>query len=132
VLVAYFLVGIAGIIGALLRYLVGIYFNHWWFYDFPLATLLTNLSGCFLLGWLTKFLPKLKFLHPNFKTALGTGLIGSFTTFSTFSVETVKLIEAAMWASAFLYVLLSLTGGLLFSWLGYKTGQKKKKMAGVV
>ena len=126
---AYFLIGIAGIIGALLRYLVGIYFNHWWFYDFPLATFLTNLSGSFILGWLTTFLPKIKSLHPNIKTALGTGLIGSFTTFSTFSVETVKLIQASKWGTALLYVLLSLVGGLLFSWLGYKTGQKKSKKA---
>jgi CrcB protein len=130
--VAYLLIGIAGIMGALLRYIVGIYFHHWWLYDFPLATLMTNLSGSFILGWLTTFLPHIKSLHPNIKTALGTGLIGSYTTFSTFSVETVKLMEATKWGTAFLYVLLSLVGGFLFSWLGYKTGQIKNKKEGEV
>jgi CrcB protein len=127
----YFYVGFAGIIGALLRYLIGIYFNHWWFYDFPLATFLTNMAGSFILGWFTTFLPRLKFIHPYMATALGTGFVGSFTTFSTFSVETVTLIHESKWGTAILYVLLSLWGGLLFSWLGYKLGiaaEKEEKM----
>lgn len=118
----YFLVGIAGIAGALLRYLLGIYFNQWWLNDFPLATFITNMAGSFALGWLTTFLPRYKIFHPYLITALGTGLIGSFTTFSTFSVETVHLITASKWGMAILYVLLSLWGGLLFSWLGYHLG----------
>ena len=119
----YFLVGIAGIAGALLRYAIGIYFNQWWFHAFPLATFITNMAGSFILGWLTTFLPRFKFIHPYFAKALGTGLIGSFTTFSTFSVETVELIFASKWGMAILYVLLSLWGGLLFSWGGFRLGK---------
>jgi fluoride exporter len=122
----FLLVGIAGIIGAILRYLLGVYFNQWWFHAFPLATFITNMLGSFILGWLTNFLPKVKSLHPHVITALGTGLIGSFTTFSTFSVETVHLINSARWGTAILYVLLSLWGGLLFSWLGYQLGMERK------
>ncbi|ULT54681.1 fluoride efflux transporter CrcB [Neobacillus drentensis] len=122
----YILVGIAGIFGAILRYLVGVYFNQWWFHAFPLATFMTNMLGSFILGWLTNFLPRFKSLHPHIITALGTGLIGSFTTFSTFSVETVHLISSARWGTAILYVLLSLWGGLLFSWLGFRLGIKRK------
>jgi fluoride exporter len=122
----FLLVGLAGIIGALLRYLLGIYFNQWWFHDFPLATFLINMVGSFILGWLTTFLPRFKSFHPYVLTALGTGLIGSFTTFSTFSVETVHLISAAKWGTAILYVLLSLWGGLLFSWLGFHLGMGRK------
>lgn len=128
----YVSVGIAGIIGALLRYLIGISFNQWWLYYFPLATFLTNMVGSFILGWLTTFLPHIKSLHPNIKTALGTGLIGSFTTFSTFSVETVNLINAHKWGIAVLYVLLSLWGGLFCSWFGYRTGNALKGRAGEV
>lgn len=128
----YVLVGSAGIIGALLRYFLGISFNQWWIYDFPLATFLTNVSGSFILGWLTTFLPRLKALHPNIKTAIGTGLIGSYTTFSTFSVETVNLITASKWGMALLYVLLSLCGGLFFCWLGFQLGKTKSGEAGEV
>lgn len=126
----YVLVGIAGIIGALLRYLIGIAFNQWWQYDFPFATFLTNLLGCFILGWLTTFLPRIKCVHPNIKTALGTGLIGSFTTFSTFSVETVNMMMASKWGIALLYVLLSLWGGLLFAWIGLQAGKITRGEAG--
>ncbi|MEH7121425.1 fluoride efflux transporter CrcB [Neobacillus vireti] len=124
----FLLVGIAGIIGAVLRYGLGVYFDQWWFHHFPLATFMINMAGSFILGWLTNFLPKIKSLHPHVITALGTGLIGSFTTFSTFSVETVHLISAARWGVAILYVLLSLWGGLLFSWLGYQLGKVEVKM----
>ncbi|WP_462412706.1 fluoride efflux transporter CrcB [Neobacillus sp. Marseille-QA0830] len=120
----YLWVGIAGIVGAMLRYLLGIYFGHWWFHDFPLATFLINMAGSFVLGWFTHFLLRFKSLPPYIITALGTGLIGSFTTFSTFSVETVLLIESAKWGTAVLYVLSSLWGGLFFSWLGYRLGMK--------
>lgn len=118
----YFLVGAAGIVGALLRYFIGIYFGQWWHHDFPLPTFLINMAGSLALGWLTTFLPRFKFLHPYMLTALGTGLIGAFTTFSTFSVETVQLITAAKWGIAISYVLLSLWGGLFFSWMGYRLG----------
>ncbi|MGV3466068.1 MAG: fluoride efflux transporter CrcB [Heyndrickxia sp.] len=122
----YFLVGIAGIIGASLRYLMGLPFSHTLLHGFPVATFLTNMIGSFILGWFTTYLPKLKFLPPQVTTVLGTGLVGSFTTFSTFSVETVQLIIASRWGIAILYVLFSLWGGLLFSWLGYRTGKRYK------
>ncbi|MEH7440236.1 fluoride efflux transporter CrcB [Neobacillus drentensis] len=126
----FILVGIAGIIGASLRYLLGVYFSQWWLNDFPLATFVTNMVGSFILGCFTHFLPRFKSLHPHVITSLGTGLIGSFTTFSTFSVETVHLIDASKWGTAILYVLLSLWGGLLFSWLGYRLGLKKDAAVG--
>lgn len=121
----YVLVGIAGIAGALLRYLLGLYFSGWWILDFPMATFLTNMAGSFALGWITNYLPRLKFLHPYALTAIGTGLIGSFTTFSTFSVETVRLMMNNKWGIAIIYILSSLWGGLLFSWLGYRLGLKR-------
>lgn len=123
--VKYVAVGIAGMVGASLRYLIGLSFQHVWLYDFPFATFSTNMVGCFLLGWFTLLLPRLKFLPPVMSPALGTGLIGSFTTFSTFSVETVELMINSKWGIALLYILLSLWGGLLFLWLGYRFGSSK-------
>ena len=69
----------------------------------------------------------MKLFHPHILAGIGTGLVGSFTTFSTFSVETVTLIQHETWTLAILYVFLSLFGGLLMSWLGYKVGDHTAK-----
>ncbi|MBA2875573.1 fluoride efflux transporter CrcB [Thermaerobacillus caldiproteolyticus] len=118
----YVVVGIAGILGALSRYYLGLFIDTWWHHIFPLATLSINLIGCFLLSWLTMYVSRLNILHPYLVTGIGTGFIGSFTTFSTFSVETVRLIQHAQWSMALLYVLSSLWGGLFMSWLGFQIG----------
>lgn len=122
----YIVIGIAGLIGATLRYLLGIVINQWWMLDFPLVTLLINLIGCFLLGfvttWFTRFNP-----HSHFKQAVGTGLIGSFTTFSTFSVETIILMTNAQWALALLYIFLSLSLGLIAAFIGLHIGKQIHK-----
>ncbi|WP_114571275.1 fluoride efflux transporter CrcB [Exiguobacterium flavidum] len=120
----YLLVGLAGICGALARYGVGLAVGQFASGPFPLATLLINLAGCFLLGYATHFLFKTKVLHSYAVTALGTGFIGSFTTFSTFSVETVTLMRESRFLLAGLYVALSLFGGLLFSYLGFRIGSR--------
>lgn len=121
----YLIVGAAGIAGALLRYYLGLSLSGWWDQSFPLATLVINLIGSFVLGWITTYLGKLPKFHPALVTGIGTGLIGSFTTFSAFSVETVELIQASKWESAILYVLLSLWGGLAMSWAGYELGKSQ-------
>ncbi|MEL3971397.1 fluoride efflux transporter CrcB [Rossellomorea oryzaecorticis] len=118
----YILLGLAGAIGSLSRFFLGTTVHFQFPYLFPLGTLLVNLIGCFLLGWMTTFLFQFNKLHPSTKAALGTGLIGSFTTFSTFSVETIELIRHSEWLTAFLYMILSMTGGLFMSWAGFKTG----------
>ena len=87
----YLFVGIAGSLGAILRYLIGIslFTNS----SFPYATLSINLIGSFLLAWLTTRFFKRTSLSPVIATAIGTGFVGSFTTFSTLSVETVQLFQ---------------------------------------
>ncbi|EIT84781.1 camphor resistance protein CrcB [Fictibacillus macauensis ZFHKF-1] len=115
----YFLVGIGGIVGALLRFVSSQAFPT---LLFPTATLFINLTGSFILAWLTTYVSKVHLLPPALVTALGTGLIGAFTTFSTFSVETVKLISSHHYFMAAMYLLCSLWGGLLCSWLGFRFG----------
>ncbi|HEX6922713.1 MAG TPA: fluoride efflux transporter CrcB [Bacillales bacterium] len=119
----YLLVGAAGMIGALLRYYVGLIFDSGWAWGFPLGTFLANMAGSFVLAWFTTYISAMKKIHPHVLTAVGTGLVGSFTTFSTFSVETVQLLRQGDWQVAFIYVLLSLIGGLFLSGLGYYTGK---------
>lgn len=125
----YWAISVAGVIGALLRYYVGILFPASWYWGFPLGTLLVNLIGCFLLSWLTIWSKEVCPFPSWLRTGMTTGLIGSFTTFSTFSVEVVQMIDSRLWWMALLYVLLSLWGGLFLVWIGYllATKQKKKK-----
>ena len=113
----YLLVGIAGSLGAILRYLIGLslFTNS----AFPYATLSINLIGSFLLAWLTTQFFKNTSISPVIATAIGTGFVGSFTTFSTLSVETVQLFQSGSIGLGILYVFVSLVGGMLMSRLGF-------------
>lgn len=121
----YVVIGIAGAVGALLRYYLGLSVGVWWRGYFPLATLIVNCAGCLCLGWFI-IRVRTKFKLPDWvQTGVVTGLIGSFTTFSAFSVETMTLLRDGRWSMALLYVLLSFWGGLLFFSYGYKLGEMK-------
>jgi fluoride exporter len=126
--VIYVVVGLAGIVGALLRYYLGLFVGASWNGLFPLATWLANIIGCFSLGWLTAYLPRLRNLPPYVATGLGTGLVGSFTTFSTFSVETVQLLHTSHLGLALFYVFLSMCGGLLMAWFGFRLGHGRLRV----
>ncbi|KHD85388.1 fluoride efflux transporter CrcB [Heyndrickxia ginsengihumi] len=123
----YLFVGIGGVIGAILRYTVGLLFQHIWNGAFPLPTLTINLIGCFILGWLTSYAGRRNILPPYVMTGITTGIIGSFTTFSTFSVETVQLFQSSQWLLAMLYLALSCILGLAFASIGYTLGKKDKQ-----
>lgn len=118
----YVFVGVAGSLGAILRYLIGLVL-----FDesmvFPFSTLIINLIGSFLLAWFTTRLVKKFSLSTHLKTAIGTGFIGSFTTFSTLSVETVSLFENGNMFLATIYVLASINGGLLMSRIGFSVSK---------
>lgn len=118
----YITVGIGGVVGTLLRYGLGLFMKDTYPGIFPLATLLANVIGSFLLTFLTMHVFRLGRLNPRWAAALGTGLIGSFTTFSTFSVETVHLLQAGKAGTAALYVVGSLAGGLLAARFGFEAG----------
>lgn len=118
----YLYIGLGGMIGSFLRYYVTEISRYWWGYDFPFGTLLVNLIGSFALGWVIHKMIKSNLLSPQIWTGISTGLIGSFTTFSTFSVEAVSLIQHHLLGLTFIYVSLSFFGGILMSWIGYKMG----------
>jgi fluoride exporter len=124
----YILVGAAGMVGALLRYYLGIFAGGWWDYTFPLGTFLANMIGSFILGYVTMYVFRRKKIHSMAATAIGTGMIGSFTTFSTFSVETVNLVTHSHLFTALIYVVGSVLGGLMMSWAGFKIGKQQYKL----
>lgn len=116
-------VGIGGFVGAILRYLISDVIPQ--VNGFPLATLLINLFGSFLLVYILTAGVKKWQLHPTVILGVGTGLIGSFTTFSTFSVETLHLIENHAYILAAIYILLSLVGGFTLSFIGFLVAKKR-------
>ncbi|SHN85006.1 fluoride efflux transporter CrcB [Desulfitobacterium chlororespirans] len=118
----YLWIGIAGMLGAILRYLISVLLLA----DslFPFATLTINLLGSFLLAWLTSHVFKKARLSPHLSTAIGTGFIGSFTTFSALSVETLRLFQDGNNFLGMVYVVMSLFGGLAMSHLGLNVSKE--------
>lgn len=121
----YAMIGIAGAIGALLRYAFGIFIPSTYFIGFPVGTLVINLSGSFGLSWFFTWIAKHNTFPNRARTAIATGFIGSFTTFSTFNIELIQLVEKEKIIFAILYFICSTIGGFLFSSLGYRLANKK-------
>lgn len=117
------LIGIGGAVGASLRYSVSILLLTNETVAFPFATVAVNLAGCFLLGMLSSGLELKITANPDYLSAFKTGLIGSFTTFSTFSVEVFQLLQHHSYFLAILYIFISAIFGFLFVALGMKTGK---------
>ena len=110
------LVGLGGFIGAICRYLTGLAFSPL-ATAFPISTLLINFAGAFVIGVITEFSSKIIPIPSALLLFLTTGICGGFTTFSTFSLETVNLFEKGKIVVGFAYavtsVVLCLTGVLL-------------------
>lgn len=112
------LVGIGGGIGAIARYLLSGFILHqttdW---KFPLPTFLVNVLGCLVAGFLGGLIVKQEWFSVQHRLFLFTGLLGGFTTFSAFGVETVHLLRAGHVGIAALYVGLSVVVGIGALWL---------------
>ncbi len=103
-------------LGALSRYFITEYFFK--SNSFPWATLLINLSGCFLIGFLFNFFPAETKKLQEFKNFLFVGFLGSYTTFSSFGLQIHGLIKNGKIKEAFLYICLSLLIGIFLVFLG--------------
>ncbi|MBV7506835.1 fluoride efflux transporter CrcB [Bacillus sp. sid0103] len=128
----YFLVGLGGVAGSLCRYLLSAMAVEIWGKDFPYGTLTINLTGAFLLGFITNQFSGSNKLHPYLYTALTTGVIGSYTTFSTFCLETVHLLETGKYIFGLLYVGVSFFGGLLVVRAGMTLSERAKRLRRVL
>lgn len=101
------LVALGSAVGGVARYLLGGWIQERAGTAFPIQTLVINVTGSLLLGFLQRFGLESTALSPEVRTMLAIGFCGGYTTFSTFSFETVRLVEDGDWRRAVLYVGLS-------------------------
>ena len=113
------LVALGGALGAALRYAVSEFFSS---DSFLYATLSVNLVGSFLLGILAVGLAQ-NLLSNNMALLLGTGVLGAFTTMSTFSVETIQMFDQGDSTSAMAYVLITMALSPVLALLGWKLAE---------
>ncbi len=116
---AFLAVGCGGFLGACARYLISLLPIS---IHFPIATLLTNFFGAVLIGLITGIVLVGNLISPYWVLFLKTGICGGFTTFSTFSLEAVTLLEQGRWKSGVLYMILSLSLCLFGVWIGKELG----------
>ncbi len=111
-------VAIGGALGASMRYGVTILLMHFLGKGFPYATLLVNVIGSFFMGILFSVIEHGMMSDLPWRSLLGIGLLGAFTTFSTFSLDTLLLLQQGDWFKAILNILLNVTICLFAAWLG--------------
>lgn len=115
----YLLIALGGACGALSRYGIGRAVNiylaqiHW-----PLGTFAVNIAGSFTIGAIYVLITEKSSLHADWRYVLIVGFLGAFTTFSTFSLESVAMLEAGKIAMAMLYMVATLASCVIGCWLG--------------
>jgi fluoride exporter len=117
-------VGAGGFLGAIARYAVGVWIETFWRRDFPLATFLVNVSGCFILGFFLAMATERMSISPMMRLLVATGFVGAYTTFSTFEYETQRLTTTGAFGWALVNVLASVAVGFLAVRLGVQLGRR--------
>jgi fluoride exporter len=119
-----FYVALGSAIGGVSRYLIGGLVQRLLDTTFPAGTLLVNISGSFLLGAILRYAIETPTLSPEVRALLTIGFCGGYTTFSTFSYETVALLEDGEWTRAGLYVGASVLLSLVGTFLGFAVARE--------
>lgn len=114
----FFAVFLGGGLGAVIRYMTGVYFERNLHLELPLATYTVNIVGCFILGFLYILFINKTDVHSAVRLALTAGLCGGLTTFSTFSVELFEMLRTADYANAAIYLFFSVAVGLAAVMIG--------------
>ncbi|WP_295477695.1 fluoride efflux transporter CrcB [uncultured Pseudomonas sp.] len=111
-------VSIAGIAGTLLRFATGNWVNARWPQHFYTATLAVNIVGCLIIGVLYGLFLIRPEVPVEVRAGLIVGFVGGLTTFSSFSLDTLRLLESGQVPLALGYAGISVFGGLLATWVG--------------
>lgn len=123
--ITYLAVGLGSALGGMSRFWVAGFIGQRWGDSFPWGTILVNITGSFLIGLLATLSvsdgqPRWSPVATHF---LFAGICGGYTTFSAFSLQTLRLLHAGNWTQAGGNILVSLLGCLLAIWLGHLAGQ---------
>ncbi|MDZ7637829.1 MAG: fluoride efflux transporter CrcB [Bryobacterales bacterium] len=121
----YFVVLAGSGLGGLLRYAAGNYVLARLDWRYPAGTFLINIVGSFFIGLAMSLLTERWEVHPYWRLFLVVGLLGGFTTFSTFEFETLQAARNGHRAIAVLYVMSSVGFGYLAVWLGVVLGARR-------
>lgn len=112
------IVGTAGFLGSISRYLIGVWIGGRNSTAFPIGTLLVNLVGCFLIGILSILVERSFPQHRSLYLFGSVGFLGAFTTFSAFGLETLQLLRNQQPSLAFANVIANVALGLVAVWAG--------------
>ena len=113
------LIGLAGFVGTLGRYWLSGVVARRYGETFPMGTLVVNLTGCFLVGFFFYVLQDRFVVNQTVRIVVFIGLLGGFTTFSSFGLQTLTLLQDGEFGLALLNITASNFGGLLLVWTGY-------------
>jgi CrcB protein len=115
-------IAIGGSIGSVLRYALHTAVQRISGSQFPLGTLVVNVLGCLIIGFLAAAFSGQVQVREEVRLGLLVGLLGGFTTFSTFGIETFVLLDLGQLSLALLNIVLSCGLGILAVWLGFRVG----------
>lgn len=119
----YVLVGVGGCLGSILRFWLGSYIGEKMGTRFPYGTFVINITGSFLIGLIFALLTAKTQWSPNWRYLIPIGLIGGYTTFSSFEYETLRTIQDGQLGLALLYIGLSVFIGFVAVWGGVIAGK---------
>ena len=115
----YLLVALFGAAGSVLRYSLYLITPRFFYLNFPVSTVLVNLLGSFFIGVCISLSDK-SIITENIRIYIAIGLLGGFTTFSTFSMDLFNLLNKSLYIEMISYLVLSIFGGVLLFFAGYK------------
>ncbi|MGD8407722.1 MAG: fluoride efflux transporter CrcB [Thiohalophilus sp.] len=117
-------IAVGGALGSVFRFALSTGVYQWLGRGFPYGTLTVNVLGSLLMGFLYIVLLERSSLGPEWRALILIGLLGAFTTFSTFSLETLNLIESGALLKAAMNILLSVVLCLFAAWAGMLGGRQ--------
>ena len=117
-----FVVGLGGAVGAVLRWWIGLFMSHF-LASASWGTLVVNLIGSFLVGLLLMWFEGKLPVSDVMRTGILVGLLGGFTTYSAFSIETINMIMSGFYGRASAYVAATVAVCLMGTWVGITLGR---------
>jgi CrcB protein len=118
------LIGLAGALGTLTRYGVGLWAGKSLGTSFPFGTLIVNVVGCFLIAAITHVALSTELISPTLRLTLTTGFMGGLTTYSSFNLETTRFFQSRDWYPGFVNFGVTTVGCFLAGLLGFAVARR--------